>query len=260
MTSGSVVVTGCELGEGRRISAGEQLRMTCRYHDGQGTLTALEPGPAARLAASPGASEATPATAVTAEQRASSTATMTSPTPPLFGIPEMPTIVPVASGSAATAVGAPRVAVAPSSEPSVDGATAAELLALGERARYAGNERAAVDAFTALRTRFPNTELAAAAAFELGRLAADNRHDFSGAAVLFDACARERPTGNLAREAMGRALEAREHGGATAHSAAVATDYLRLYPMGPHAALARRVLSGGGDAGPLPERADTGAP
>jgi transmembrane sensor len=212
LTSGSVVVTGCDLGDGRRVSTGEQLRVHCRDH------VAGERHDAAV--------EGIPTTAIIANQEVPATS---SPLPPVVA----PMALPVA---------APPIATPAPSDP-LETASAGELLALGERARYAGTERAAVDAFTALRRRYPGTDAAAAAAFELGRLAADKRGDFAAAAEMFDACMRERPQGNLAREAMGRGLEARERAGDRARAAALASEYLRAYPAGPHAVVARRVLA-----------------
>jgi hypothetical protein len=55
---------------------------------------------------------------------------------------------------------------------------------------------------------------------------------------------REQPSGALAREASGRLLEACIAAGDGAGARDAATRYLARYPSGPHAALARRVLSG----------------
>lgn len=275
LTNGSVVVTGCDLGDGRRVSAGEQLHVHCRDRvavDSTGSSTA----PLATTASTTTPATASATTPTTASATTPTTASATTPTNAASAIapsadtagatatapsadstpttaPAVPPMAPALPPASVSALAPPPAAAstsaaAPGSDP-LETLSATDLLALGERARYAGTDRAAVDAFTAIRRRFPGTDAAAAAAFELGRLAADKRGDFAGAVEMFDACVRERPQGNLAREAMGRGLEARElemdrlkHGD-PARAAALASEYLRLHPGGPHAAVARRLLA-----------------
>ncbi|MEA2750143.1 MAG: transrane sensor, partial [Myxococcales bacterium] len=87
---------------------------------------------------------------------------------------------------------------------------------------------------------------AATAAFELGRVAFDGLHDFNAAGDWFDTYLRERPSGALAREALGRDNEARHRTGDAARAEQLATRYTATYPDGPHATLARRLAAHAG--------------
>jgi len=74
-------------------------------------------------------------------------------------------------------------------------------------------------------------------AFLLGRSA-------SGAQAVqwFSAYLKEQPSGALAREALGRLIEAYQAAGDRVSSRAAAERYLKSYPDGPHATLAREAL------------------
>ena len=67
------------------------------------------------------------------------------------------------------------------------------------------------------------------------------------AASWFATYAREQPAGALVREARGRLVEAKALLGETAAAQKLASAYVRDYPQGPHAELARSVL---GEAAP----------
>jgi transmembrane sensor len=117
----------------------------------------------------------------------------------------------------------------------------ADLLTLAEAARYAGRSERAEQALKAVRARFGRTEDAAVAAYVLGRIAAENRHDYPEAARWFRTYLGERPSGTLEREAEGRLLESLAFmDRTTAREAARA--YLQHHPAGPHAAFARNLL------------------
>jgi outer membrane protein assembly factor BamD (BamD/ComL family) len=53
----------------------------------------------------------------------------------------------------------------------------------------------------------------------------------------------EQPNGPLAREAAGRLIELLRQTGDSARAQEAAAGYLKRYPTGPHAALARNVLA-----------------
>ena len=119
--------------------------------------------------------------------------------------------------------------------------SSADVVALADTARYAGDGARAQKAYNAVRTRFAGSRDAATAAFELGRMAFQGGDD--GAAVQwFETYSRESPDGPLAREALGRLMEAfvRRHDDASARR--IADQYLRAYPSGPHAKLARSLV------------------
>jgi hypothetical protein len=117
-----------------------------------------------------------------------------------------------------------------------------ELLLLANAGRYAGRFELATAALQTTRRRFADTDSAATAAFELGRIAMDIRHQMKPAGDDFELYLRERPDGPLAREAMGRAIEARYGAGDQDRARELAKRYLAAWPEGPHAALAKRVL------------------
>jgi TolA-binding protein len=119
-------------------------------------------------------------------------------------------------------------------------ADAAQLLDLGAAARELGDARAG-SIYTAVRSRFSGTDAAADAAFLLGRMQFHSGAHRSSA-TWFETYLRERPDGRLAREAAGRLVEAYQHAGDTDRAHEAAEQYLRRYPNGPHAGLARSVL------------------
>jgi TolA-binding protein len=122
-------------------------------------------------------------------------------------------------------------------------ADADALVLLADIARHAGASRRAEHALLELRKRFPGTSDAAFAAFTLGRLEFDERRAYGRAATWFEAYLRERPGGSMAREALGRLMEARSRAGNAAGAREIAARYLREYPSGPHAELASRVVA-----------------
>jgi len=124
-----------------------------------------------------------------------------------------------------------------------DSLGARDLLTLGSTARLAGRADRAREAYLAARRRFPNSTEAGISAFSLGRLASDAGRA-SDAIGWFKRYLTEQPSGPLAREAAGRLIELLRQTGDEARARAAADGYLKRYPSGPHAALARSVLAG----------------
>ncbi len=116
-----------------------------------------------------------------------------------------------------------------------------DLLLLADTAHFAGSGARAEQAFRSVRNRFAGGHEAAVAAFSLGRMAYDERHDFRDSAAWFQTYLREEPRGTLAREASGRLMEAYRGAGNLAAARQAAETYLTAYPAGPHAALARSI-------------------
>jgi hypothetical protein len=114
------------------------------------------------------------------------------------------------------------------------------LLELGDVARYAGNAKEARQAYMAARGKLPG---GGRSAYGLGLLAFDQERDFSGAARWFETYLAEQPEGDLRREASGRAMEAWQRAGARDKARAAAVDYLRQYPHGVEAAVARQLAT-----------------
>ncbi len=203
---GGVVVSGCSLGaEGRTVSAGQRLVVSCKT-----------PAPEASSAT------AIPSGAPALEPK------------PATSLLDPPSIAHPPDRAARPAVEPPELAMA----------SANELLRMADTARYEGKHERARSALTALRRRFPGTPAAAAAAFELGRIAFDNREAYVEAADWFDTYLREQPQGGFAREALGRALEASVKAGDPKRTRELATRYLAAFPDGPHSRLARRTVFG----------------
>lgn len=111
------------------------------------------------------------------------------------------------------------------------------LLSLAEVCRFSGHVADATQVLTRLRARFPHSDDAATAAFQLGRLSSD-----AGGASWFRTYLNERPNGALAQEASGRLLEALSRAGDRVGAERAAEAYLSRYPSGTHAAFARRLL------------------
>jgi TolA-binding protein len=120
-------------------------------------------------------------------------------------------------------------------------ASASELALLGDTARFAGDHAKATRALTVLRRRFPGTAPAAQAAFLLGKLEFEGSGSFQKAADWFRTYFREQPNGPLAGEAHGRFMEALHRAGNDRAAREAAAQYLRDYPAGPFAALAKDI-------------------
>jgi hypothetical protein len=115
----------------------------------------------------------------------------------------------------------------------------ADLLALGDAARYAGSSGVAERAYTTLRERFPSSPEAHTAAFLLGRVDEEQEQAVDGAMRWYDTYFREAPTGVFAGDALGRKmiLVSRSQGRGAARS--IAQRYLELFPGGTYSAAAR---------------------
>lgn len=89
-----------------------------------------------------------------------------------------------------------------------NGTTVAALFAAADAARLEGRYAEAVAPLTEIFTRYPANPRAAIAAFQLGRLLADNLRDPAAAALAFARAAALDPKGPLADDAAARATEA----------------------------------------------------
>jgi len=215
MEEGSVMVKGCGLanGEAQRLVSGEELVVSCADKASTLELPAASPEPADAVA---------------------------KPTPTLVKpVDSTRNIVALArEGKNAEAIAA---ADANGYDATLGALSGPELLLLANSARYAAKFDHATAALETARRRFPDSDAAASAAFELGRIAMDVRHQLGVAGDQFEVYLRERPSGALAREAMGRAIEARSGAGDQESAERLAVRYLASWPEGPHASLARRL-------------------
>jgi FecR-like protein len=117
----------------------------------------------------------------------------------------------------------------------IAGGTLDELVALADAARYRGRASLARRALEAVRERHPTSGAAHTAAFLLGRLAEGGG---GGALRWYDQYLAESPNGTFAAEAFGRKLVILR-GSDPARARTLAAEYLKRWPNGAHAALAR---------------------
>ncbi len=232
---GKVVVSGCVLGEGRTLLAGESLSASCRA--GHFEISAL------------------------GAQQAASSSPVASTAPPEPGPSEAEA---APEGEPAVAEPIARPATTPSwqslSQQSrfadayaiielngfdavVSKASVAELALLGDTARFAGKPADALTAYQALRSRAAGSPAAKQAAFSIARVHFDQRAAYADAARWFRTYLAEQPGGPFAREAEGRLMEALSRSGDRSSARKVAEGYLAKYPRGPHERVARQLLS-----------------
>ena len=123
-------------------------------------------------------------------------------------------------------------------------ASAADLAALADAARYTRHSAVSRRALLALRARFPQSAESGDTAFFLGGLAenAGSARGMTASIEWYEQYLRETPAGRFVDEALGRnvVLTHTLHGAGAARP--LAEDYLRRFPRGPYAATARKVL------------------
>jgi hypothetical protein len=128
--------------------------------------------------------------------------------------------------------------VAPRLDDELASLDAASLLRLATVARLSGHADVSQRVYLRLRERFPATPSATEAAFSLGTMAFSSNG--AEAERWFRVALLEAPSDGVAAAARGRLLELAVRRGDAKSEAA---EYLRQHPDGPHAALARDVLS-----------------
>jgi hypothetical protein len=239
---GKVVVSGCVLGEGRTLLAGETLKASCRA--GHFEISAL----GAQAVPSPSAAAA--AASVEASPTEEAAAAPTDATPESLKAPVVAPVAPVTpaaswqslsrQGRFADAYG---LIESDGFGAAVARASTAELALLGDTARFAGKPQDALTAYQALRSRASGTPAAKQAAFSIARVHFDQRASYAEAARWFRTYLAEQPGGPLAREAEGRLMESLSRAGDRAGARAVAKGYLEKYAHGPHERVARQLSS-----------------
>jgi TolA-binding protein len=238
LAEGQVELSGCVFGSGRKLVAGQRVEASCKVP----RLAIAYSSPTAPPSASAFVSELPRASGSVALETAAPSARGEAPSPHTGKAPAARGgwLLLSRSGHYAEAFAA---AEREGFAELCQGTNAAELSLLGETARHAGRLTEARQAFSALRRRFPAAKEAALSAFSLGLLEFDGFSAYSKAADWFRTYLRENPSGPLARDAHGRLMEAVQRSGSRAEARELAQSYLLDYPAGPHAELARRLVS-----------------
>ncbi len=120
---------------------------------------------------------------------------------------------------------------------------AADLLLLGNSARFASRGEPARQAYLTLRERFPGTASASLSAYYLARLASDLGKNNAEAVRWLHVFLAESPRGDLAASARARLMDLLDKQGDLGSAQRVAREYLEHQPDGPHAELARSILA-----------------
>jgi hypothetical protein len=240
LREGHVEVTGCVFGQGYRMQAGQSVRASCRnehFDVSAGAAELTVEAPRVASAAAPTISAPTPNDdQAQASQIAPQPTAATGNSNPERTKRAVPWQALARTGRFGEAMAAAR---AQGFEAECRRADASELALLADLAHYSHAVTDEARALHLLRERFTGTKRASLAAFELGRLEFDNHGSYAEAAEWFRVYLREQPRGALSREASGRLLEALQRVGRPAATRELATQYLRDYPNGPHAELAR---------------------
>jgi transmembrane sensor len=235
LTEGLVEVSGPGLNEPRAVKSGQSLRVSSdagRWRvDSSSVGTSIEAAEPTRVAGEVAASNDQTMAPVSSASSAASIGVV-APSPNWQQL--------AAAGNYADALGMARKQ---GLQLILSNGSVADLTKLAQVARFAGDPESARSALRAVRERFAGSAEAAMATFDLGRLAFDTSGRYLEAAHWFKDYLREFPHGILAREAMGRLIEALERGGDHSAARGAANEYLLRFPSGPHVGLAHRVLN-----------------
>jgi len=243
LEEGQVELSGCVFGHGRKLAAGQNVRASCAKRALDVSYGRPRRDEKERVVPRAPATETPPAAAVAAHsEEPARTGAEPRPAPSAHsGKAQDNSWLSLArAGEYREAFS---IVYAEGFETECERASSAALAQLADVARHAGAPKQAEHALLTLRRRFPGTGDAALAAFALGRLEFDVYQAYPRAATWFKTYLSERPSGPMAREALGRLLEARYRAQDLVGARAGAARYLKEYPSGPHAELASRIVA-----------------
>jgi ferric-dicitrate binding protein FerR (iron transport regulator) len=119
----------------------------------------------------------------------------------------------------------------------------ADLVALADAARYAGQRQIARRALMAQRNRFAGSEDARAAAFVIGAMIQDSDGSPGAAVEWFERYLSESPRGPFYSDALGRKMLAVRKISGVVAARSIAQAYLAKYPDGAYAAAAKEIAA-----------------
>ena len=232
LREGKVVVSGCVLGEGRTLLAGESLNASCRAGHFEISAASAAPVDSAPLpVAPPSAFEAEPEAAEQVGEPAREAA-RESPPPSWQSLAKQSRFL-----------DAYAIVAAEGFDNAISRASLSDLSLLGDTARLAQRPVDALAAYQALRSRASGSAAAKQAAFSIAKVHFDQRAAYAEAARWFRTYLAEQPGGPFAREAEGRLMESLSRSGDRAGAKLAAGRYLAKYPTGPHERVARQLLA-----------------
>lgn len=234
MTDGAVEVRGPGVGNQSPVVVSAGQRFSGSARDSRWTLAADSSGPAAE----PAPAEAPVAAGAPGARRPGAGAAAARTSPSARAAPETDSGAWQTLAQAGRYPEALKMAERAGFERACQRLGAADLLQLGDTARWARNPDRAEAAYRAARKRFPANDRPA---FALGLVAFEQRHDYRAAARWFELYTRTYPDGPLAREAAGREMESWQRAGDAVRARRAARDYLDQAPTGPYAPLARQL-------------------
>jgi hypothetical protein len=120
-------------------------------------------------------------------------------------------------------------------------ASAAEVMALANAARFSGRVSVGREAYLALRQRFTGSPQAASAAFLMGRLMESGSPAESRR--WYERYEQEAPKGPLVAEAMGHRMLLTQTVGSRVEVQRLAEEYIRRFPDGPYVGVARKIVA-----------------
>jgi hypothetical protein len=271
LASGEMLIGDARVGEARPAAAADDVAAPRPQVAGPAAESTGEPGPTPAptpepaVAAAPPVAVAPPAP-VPAPEAVLPASPLTSPPPPPAPAPAIaaaparqPAIAhrssvpranpvnwaPRAWTSAITSGNAARVvaeAEAHGLDKTLLEVDAPALMALSDAARYTSRPEVAVRALMAERQRFPETALARAAAFLLGKLA-DDRGEVAASLAWYRRYLAETPNGPYAAEALGRKMLAVERISGRDAARGVAAEYVDRFPNGTYMLQAHAILA-----------------
>jgi hypothetical protein len=248
---GSVVVTGPLAAQGLVLEAGQHLRASVKAGvirlDRDGAAgTAAPPSGAAEGAGETTTAEAderppAPADVAAEPGRRRAPAPKRAPAPAVRAEPAVAWPARIARGEFRAVL---TEAEARGIDETLRTASVEDLAALADAARYARRTELAEQTLLSERRRYPQSVAGRDAAFFLGGLREEVPGSGPAGAAIgwYDRYLTENPNGTYVAQALGRKMMLAERVGERQSARAVATEYLRRFPAGPHADRARTLL------------------